>query len=365
MQRISLYLSLILLAASCSPEKVTDYDFIGARTFDDSETLRAEAVHAGGFMRKEFAKTEELSSISDSDFLAKFYEMYSGDVQRYFLPDANKLHVWINADDHRTVEMPNEYLFGSVIGQSTDRIFYTNTEAQGTSFCDYNLADTSYKLIELKDFKVFNVAETATEDCYIAAGAKIEGDSAKLGFYQIDANNPSDQLELHSLALTASPYYNPELYAGAFYTFGKSIYFLFANHSDIFEFDDTGKFVRVIKTVDQFTFQNEKEGNTDPAFKNLYRDLAASDEVLLVRTSLVSGVKDYLIVFDAYEKGKGSYSESMKVGFYLKEKENLGTLWTFMKDGNYHVRLKKGNETSKYDEFKLPLAEIDALVKKK
>lgn len=352
---------LVFSFFSCGVKKPSKYDFLAERVLSQNDSIHANYAGPITDIREELASVDALSGMSESKFADKFFQETNGDVNRFFLKDNKEVYVWEGRDRSYVLSPPSDYPFGLVRGQSKDDIFYYNPSAKGTNFAVYNMHNKSYEVIKLEDFIVINVSATEVGGRFLVSGVKKNESGNTLGFYWVSKAEPRQYEKLHSLPLTAEPSGDPGIYDGKFYTLGDNIYYLFDHHSDIFEFDSHGKYIRTINTVDQFTFKNEKEGNNTPDFDKFYTDILTWDDLLIVQTNLHSTVDKYVIVFDVYDKVKGAYKKSVKVIFEPLVKQEVNTVWTFVKDGVYHMLFGKGYSSVNYKEFQLDLRSIKRL----
>ena len=299
--------------------------------------------------------------MSPSQFADGVFMKHNGDLKRFFIKDNKNVLSILNTPNFELVtqKIPDQYPIGVIIGQSSQNIFYVSPKDKGARFCQFNINDGTYKIITIKDFTVFAIAEIPNDNDYVlVCGVKKYKDINKLGFFKVDINNNRIVDEKHIITLKHSPRGDLSTYSGTFYTMQNRLFFNFDLKSGIFEFDHLGTYIREIKTVDTFTFKKEDEtiDCTKPAFG--YQELIRSGEDLFVRTNL-NNSKERYIVFDKYDLVKGVYKESVKI-FYrslphnFKYRRVMGTYSDV--EGNFHILMSKDNgyENGKYFQVYIP-----------
>jgi hypothetical protein len=197
-----------------------------------------------------------------------------------------------------------------VIGQDEHSIYFYNSSTKGKSFGTYNLVSEKLNIVNFDGYTVISTAKLSKKpDVLLSTGVKDE----KLGFYLIDTLQQTQTL-IKAIETKDPVNGDPGVYGGKFYVFQDRILYVFDNRSSFYEFDQDGRFVREITTIDTFDFKGKSNKAYNIQLEGLYKGLEIFDNILYVRTNIISTKNSY-ILYDRYDLVEGKYKDSFKLNF--------------------------------------------------
>lgn len=340
----------------CGVKSPTNYSFFDVRSFKDGTDKYAEFV--GEFDLKDediTVKTPELSELSSTQFGDLFYQVSSGETQRFFIKtNQNSVFSWESLDQTpKKLNLTRSYPFGLVIGQSKEYVYFYNSPSKGRDFCKYSTLTGESDLIQLIDYRIIQLIELPlSTPKYLTCGVKQKGESQVLGFHLMSSDGNIVET-LHSIPLDYEPNGDPSLYGGGFYQYNDKVIFMFDNRSGIFVFDETGVFLKEINTVDKFNFMHKSNDNYSPIFEGLYKEAIFLDNHIFIRTNILSSKNKY-ILFDSYSLSNGEYEGSFRVYFKDLDLDKYSTpIWTHWEEEEFVFLFGTGYKSGEYSKFKI------------
>ncbi|WP_286775304.1 MULTISPECIES: hypothetical protein [Sphingobacterium] len=310
--KIQLLIPSLVLLISCGLKSPSSFNALEKRNIVVCDALQIEGKTIYGDLQNDLEAVPYTKSLKPADFGDKLYQIASSSVERYYLKESNQqVHYWDVANlEHHMMDVSKKYPFGLVIGQDEHSIYFYNSSTKGKSFGTYNLVSEKLNIVNFDGYTVISTAKLGKKpDVLLSTGVKDE----KLGFYLIDTLQQTQTL-IKAIETKDPVNGDPGVYGGKFYVFQDRILYVFDNRLSFYEFDQDGRFVREITTIDTFDFKGKSNKAYNIQLEGLYKGLEIFDNILYVRTNIISTKNSY-ILYDRYDLVEGKYKDSFKLNF--------------------------------------------------
>jgi len=310
--KIQLLIPSLVLLISCGLKSPSSFNAMEKRNIIVCDALQIEGKTIYGDLQNDLDSASYTKSLKPADFGDKLYQIANSVVERYYLKESNQqIHYWDAPNlEHHTINVSKKYPFGLVIGQDDQSIHFYNSSAKGKSFGIYNLASNKLNIVEFDGYTVISTVNLIKQpDVLLSTGVKDE----RLGFYLIDTLQRTQTL-VKAIDTKDPVNGDPSVYGGKFYIFQDRIFYVFDNRSSFYEFDQEGRFIREIATIDTFDFKGKSNKAYNVQMEGLYKGLEIFDNILYVRTNIISTKNSY-ILFDRYDLVEGKYKDTFKLNF--------------------------------------------------